>query len=120
METKTLFGYLKHNLKVTPQRTAVLELIIMLIPPTAEEIANQIKDTYPNMSFVRFTRSLINLLLQASEKMNTNNGIMRYDAVKKSTIIFIPLIRSGIDDYYDSNSVSLIIILKIRSFLISK
>ncbi|MGI6322881.1 MAG: Fur family transcriptional regulator [Bacteroidales bacterium] len=105
MENENIIRILeKHNLKVTPQRTAVLELIMNVdTHPTAEEIANQIKDTYPNMSIGTIYKILDKFAASGIiEKMNTNNGIMRYDAVKEKHYHLYSLNSERIDDYYDS------------------
>lgn len=105
MENKNIIRILEdHDLKVTPQRTAVLEIIMNLdIHPTVEAIAKQLKDSYPNMPVATIYKILDKFVtVGILEKVNTDNGIMRYDAVKENHHHLYAPDSERIEDYYDA------------------
>lgn len=105
MENKNIIRILEdHDLKVTPQRTAVLEIIMNLdIHPTVEVIAKQLKDSYPNMPVATIYKILDKFVtVGILEKVNTDNGIMRYDAVKENHHHLYSPDSERIEDYYDA------------------
>ncbi len=105
MENKNIIRILEdHDLKVTPQRTAVLEIIMNLdIHPTVEVIAKQLKDSYPNMPVATIYKILDKFVtVGILEKVNTDNGIMRYDAVKENHHHLYAPDSERIEDYYDA------------------
>lgn len=76
---------IKAGLKVTARRLCVLESIIELNHPTAEEIINQIRKKYPDTATATVYKAL-NIFLEKKiiSKVNTENGIFRYDAILQS------------------------------------
>ncbi len=104
MENQSIIRILEdHDLKVTPQRTAVLEIIMNLdIHPTVEDLAKQLKKSYPNMPVGTIYKILDKFVsVGILEKVNTDNGIMRYDAVKKNHHHLYSPDSERIEDYYD-------------------
>jgi Fur family peroxide stress response transcriptional regulator len=71
------------GLKVTPQRVAIYEAIVMLHNhPTAENIIEYIKTNHPNISVGTVYKVLDSLVEnQLLRRVKTEKDIMRYDAV---------------------------------------
>jgi Fur family transcriptional regulator, peroxide stress response regulator len=74
---------IKSGLKVTPQRIVVLEALIKLNNhPTAEKIIEYIKTNHPNIAIGTVYKTLETFTEKGLiKKVNTENGIMRYDAM---------------------------------------
>jgi Fur family peroxide stress response transcriptional regulator len=74
------------SLKVTPQRTAILEAIVKLNNhPTAESIGDHIRELHPNISMATVYKVLDTLVENGLiRKVKTESGIMRYDAEMES------------------------------------
>ena len=73
----------KQGLKVTPQRVAILEAIYKLNNhPTAEKIAEYIKDSQPNIA-VGTIYKVLDALVESKiiKKVTTEAGKMRYDGI---------------------------------------
>jgi Fur family peroxide stress response transcriptional regulator len=74
------------DLKVTPQRIAILEAIVKLNNhPTAENIIDYIRKNFPNIATATVYKVLD--VLAANElikKVKTERDVMRYDAVMES------------------------------------
>ena len=91
------------GLKVTPQRTAILEAIIKLNNhPTAEKIIEYIRENYPNIA----TATVYKVLdaLEATDlirKVKTEKDIMRYDAFLESHHHLYDSDSDRIEDYID-------------------
>ncbi|MDQ0339791.1 Fur family peroxide stress response transcriptional regulator [Caldalkalibacillus uzonensis] len=47
-----------HNIRVTPQRVAIFEALKKMKHPTAEQIMNQLRPDYPNMSMATVYNTL--------------------------------------------------------------
>jgi len=93
----------ENNLKVTPQRTAVLEVIMSLNNhPSAETIADYLRINFPHMPIGTVYKILDKFVeMGIVEKINTNDDVTRYDAVKeKHHHIYCPD-SERIEDYYD-------------------
>ncbi len=71
------------NLKVTPQRVAILEAIITLNNhPTADNIIDFIRNTHPNVAIATVYKVLDVLVANnLIKKVKTDRDIMRYDAI---------------------------------------
>jgi Fur family peroxide stress response transcriptional regulator len=71
------------GLKVTPQRIAVLESIVILNNhPTAENIIDYIRKTSPNIAIATVYKILDVLVVnEIINKVKTERDIMRYDAI---------------------------------------
>ena len=71
------------GLKVTPQRVAIYEAIVLLNNhPTAENIIEYIKTNHPNISVGTVYKVLDSLVEnQLLRRVKTEKDIMRYDAV---------------------------------------
>lgn len=70
------------DLKVTPQRLAVLEAVYSLKDhPTAEDITASIKEKHPNIS-VATVYKVLDVFVEKKiiRKVKTENDVMRYDA----------------------------------------
>lgn len=82
MRKQELINRLKEKqLRVTPQRLAILEAIIKLNNhPTAENIITYIKKNHPTIS-IGAVYKILDSLVEADllKRVKTENGIMRYD-----------------------------------------
>jgi Fur family peroxide stress response transcriptional regulator len=111
MANKTVIQILSdNNLKVTPQRTAVLEVIMNLKNhPSAETIAEYLKINFPHMPLGTVYKILDKFVqLGIIEKINTNADVARFDAVKeKHHHIYCPE-EERIEDYYDDELYNLL------------
>ncbi len=74
----------ENNLKVTPQRIAVLEAFDHLdMHPTAEEVSWYIRKKYPSIATGTVYKILdVMVDKELIKKVKTDRDIMRYDAVK--------------------------------------
>ena len=93
----------KKGLKVTPQRIAIFEAIEKLQNhPTAENVIDYIKINYPNIA-VGTVYNVLDTLVenQLINKVKTENGIMRYDAVLANHHHLYCAETERIEDYED-------------------
>ena len=106
MANKSLIKILVLNdLKVTPQRVAILE-VIMGIPehPTADIITEYVHFSHPNISLATIYKTLdIFSKKGIIKKVKTEKESMRYDAVKKKHHHLYCAETDRIEDYYDDN-----------------
>jgi len=74
---------IEKRLKVTPQRTAVLEAIFKLNNhPTADNIIDYIRNSHPNIATATVYKVLDALVAnELIRKVKTEKDVMRYDAV---------------------------------------
>lgn len=72
-----------NNLKVTPQRIAILEVILTLENhPTADKITEYLRLTHPNVSIGTIYKTLDTFLKKGIiHKVYNDNDLMRYDAI---------------------------------------
>jgi Fur family peroxide stress response transcriptional regulator len=93
----------EHDLKITPQRTAVLEVVMNLDShPTVEEIAQYLRLNYPHVPIGTVYKILEKFVkLGIIEKVKTDDGVMRYDAVKENHHHLYSPNSKRIEDYYD-------------------
>lgn len=77
---------IEKGLKVTPQRIAVLEAILNLNNhPTAENILDHIRKSYPNISSATVYKVLdVFVSCGLIKRVKTERDIMRYDPVAES------------------------------------
>ncbi len=91
------------GLKVTPQRVAILEAIYKLNNhPTAENIADYIKDTQPNIA-VGTIYKVLDALVENKliKKVTTEAGKMRYDGITEHHHHLYCIECDLIEDYVD-------------------
>ena len=92
-----------NGLKITPQRLAILEAIIILNNhPTADQILEYIRRNHPNIA----TGTIYKVLDTLSEKglirkVKTDRDVMRYDAVLEKHHHLYCADSDRIEDYYD-------------------
>jgi Fur family transcriptional regulator, peroxide stress response regulator len=93
------------ELKVTPQRMAILEAITKLNNhPTAEYIIDYIRKNYPNIATATVYKVLDTLVAnELIEKVKTERDVMRYDAIMESHHHIYYSDSDRIEDYRDSD-----------------
>jgi len=91
------------NLKVTPQRIAILEAILKLNNhPTAENVIEYIRKNHPNISVATVYKVLDALVeKELIRKVKTEKDIMRYDAITESHHHIYCSDSDRIEDYMD-------------------
>ncbi len=97
---------LKHaDLKVTPQRLAVLEAIYKLNNhPTAENIVDYIRQTHPNIATGTVYKVLDALVeKKIIQKVKTDKDIMRYDGMMHQHHHLYCSESDRIEDYMDDD-----------------
>ena len=94
-----------NNLKITPQRTAVLEVVMNLRNhPTADDIAEYIRFNFPHITLGTIYKILNTFTkLGIIEKINTDNDITRYDPVLEKHHHIYCAESERIEDYYDED-----------------
>ena len=106
MANKTVIKILTDNgLKVTPQRTAVLEVIMDLNNhPTADEIVQYLRISYPHIPIGTVYKILDKFYkLGIIDKVKTDNDLIRYDPVKNRHHHLYSTNNNSIQDFYDDN-----------------
>jgi Fur family peroxide stress response transcriptional regulator len=106
MANKTVIRILtENNLKVTPQRTAVLEVILNLDNhPTAENIAEYLRLNYPHIPIGTVYRILDTFIEKGIiVRVKTDNDVMRYDPIKEKHHHLYCAESERIEDYYDED-----------------
>ena len=93
------------GLKVTPQRTAVLEVVINLHNhPTADYIAQYLRINYPHIPIGTVYKILDTFVEKGIiRRVKTDNEILRYDAVKETHHHLYCSDSERIEDYYDED-----------------
>jgi len=92
----------KKGLKVTPQRIAVIEAVLKLNHPSADQILDYVHQNYPGVA----TGTAYHILESFVEKelirkVKTDKGSMRYDAIMESHHHLYCSECDKIEDYYD-------------------
>jgi Fur family transcriptional regulator, peroxide stress response regulator len=98
-----VYKLVEKDLKVTPQRIAILEAIIKLRNhPTAENIIEYIRKNHPNIATATVYK-VLDALVENSliKKVKTEKDIMRYDAVMESHHHLYCSDSERIEDYVD-------------------
>lgn len=97
------------NLKITPQRLAVMKVLQKSNHPTAEQIIISVRDKYPSIS-----SSTIYHILDAFvdkgliNKVHTKGDVARYDAILKKHHHLHDSETDQIEDYFDDKLFSII------------
>ncbi len=96
---------IRNDLKVTPQRVAILEVILALENhPTADNITEYLRLAHPNISLATIYNTLETFSKKdIIHKVSTDNDTTRYDPVKlRHHHLYSP--ESGrIEDFYDED-----------------
>ncbi len=93
----------KHGLKITPQRIAILDVILNLKEhPTAETICNYLRPGYPNLSIATIYKTLDTFAQKGIiRKVLSETDTMRYDGVAEKHHHLYNTGSGRIEDYYD-------------------
>jgi Fur family peroxide stress response transcriptional regulator len=94
---------IENNLKVTPQRLAVLEAILKLNNhPTADKIIEFIRKAHPNIA-VGTVYKVLDILTEKNiiKKVKTDNDVMRYDGILEKHHHLYCEETDRIEDFYD-------------------
>jgi Fur family peroxide stress response transcriptional regulator len=105
MDKDRIIATLKNcGLKITPQRIAVFEAVINLNNhPTAENIAEFIKENHPNLATGTVYKTLDTLVeCGIINKVKTDSDVMRYDAVIEKHHHLYSSKSDRIEDFYDN------------------
>jgi Fur family peroxide stress response transcriptional regulator len=91
------------GLKITPQRTAVLQAVVELgNHPTAERIIDFIQKNHPNVAIGTVYKTLETFVeKKIIKKVKTEKDIMRYDAILEKHHHLYCAKSDRIEDYYD-------------------
>lgn len=95
----------QNNLKVTPQRIAVLEAFDNLdMHPTAEEVSGYIRKKYPGIA-TGTVYKILDIMVEREliKKVKTDRDIMRYDAVMDKHHHIYDRQSGDIIDYFDED-----------------
>lgn len=92
------------GLKVTPQRIAVLEAVLSLDHPSADEIISLIRKNHPNIASGTVYKTLETLVdKKILLRVKTDRDIMRYDGVQKKHHHLYSSVSDRIEDFYDDD-----------------
>lgn len=93
----------KNNLKVTPQRIAILEVILTLNNhPDVELITDYLRISHPDISIATIYRTLETFTKKGIiRKVISSNDPMRYDGIQKRHHHLYSAESDRIEDYYD-------------------
>jgi Fur family transcriptional regulator, peroxide stress response regulator len=92
-----------NNLKVTPQRTAVLEVIYSLNNhPSADYIIDYLRFNFPHIPMSTVYK-ILDVFVEKGiiSKVKTEDGLMRYDYIKEKHHHLYCAESERIEDYYD-------------------
>ena len=94
-----------NNLKVTPQRTAVLEVLFSFPNhPSADDIIDYLRISFPNIPLSTVYKILDAFVLKGIvTRVKTDDGVMRYDCVKEKHHHLYCSESERIEDYYDKD-----------------
>ncbi len=95
----------KHGLKITPQRIAILDVILNHKEhPTAETICSLLKSNHPNISTGTIYKTLDTFTSKGIiMKVYSESETIRYDPVTEKHHHLYNIDTGRIEDYYDSN-----------------
>lgn len=99
-----------HNMRVTPQRMAVLEALTNLrTHPTADDIIQYIRVEYPGVS-VGTVYNTLEIFTEKGvvKKVKTDKDVMRYDALTDKHFHLYCESSDRIEDYFDNELNNLI------------
>lgn len=94
-----------NNLKVTPQRTAVLEVLYSLTKhPSADDIIDYLRLSFPNIPLSTVYKILDAFVGKGIvTRVKTEDGVMRYDCVTEKHHHIYCSESERIEDYYDKD-----------------
>lgn len=94
-----------NNLKVTPQRTALLAALLDLHNhPTAEDIIDYLRVNHPHISIGTVYKNLETFVAKGIiTRVKTGDEILRYDAVKEMHHHLYCADTERIEDFYDED-----------------
>lgn len=94
-----------NNLKVTPQRTAVLEVLYSLAKhPSADDIIDYLRISFPNIPLSTIYKILDAFVGKGIvTRVKTDDGVMRYDCIKEKHHHIYCSESERIEDYYDKD-----------------
>lgn len=94
-----------NNLKVTPQRIAILEVILSLENhPTVENITDYLRLTHPNISLGTIYKTLDTFHKKGIiNKVHDDRDFMRYDAIIEKHHHLYSSESDRIEDFYDND-----------------
>jgi Fur family peroxide stress response transcriptional regulator len=94
---------IRHNLKITPQRLAVLEAVIKLNNhPTADQIIAYVHKNHPNIASGTIYKILdVFTERKIIRKVKTDRDIMRYDSLMEEHHHLYCTDSDRIEDYFD-------------------
>jgi len=100
----------ENGLKITPQRIAVLEVVLSLDDhPDADRVIDYIRIRYPHVSIGTVYKSLETFVKKGIlKKVKTDNDVMRYDAVREKHHHLYCAESERIEDYYDDKLIEII------------
>lgn len=104
MPDKEVIRILKENdLKVTPQRTAVLEVILGLdFHPTVDNVIDYIRMNFPHVPFGTVYK-ILDIFVKKGiiQRIKTSDDVIRFDAVKEQHHHLYSENSEKIEDYFD-------------------
>lgn len=100
----------QNGLKVTPQRIAVLEVMLNLKNhPDADNVIEYIRINYPHVSIGTVYKTLETFVEKGIlSRVKTESGVMRYDAIPEKHHHLYCSETERIEDYYDQELTDLI------------
>ena len=111
MANRTVIKILTENgLKVTPQRIAVLEVVLSLENhPDADRVIDYIRINFPHVSIGTVYKTLETFVKKGIlKKVKTDNEVMRYDAIPDKHHHLYCAESDRIEDYYDDELIEII------------
>ncbi len=106
MDNKAVIKILvENNMKVTPQRTALLGALLDLHNhPTAEDIIDYLRVNHPHISIGTVYKNLEKFVAKGIiVKVKTGDEILRYDAIREMHHHLYCADSERIEDFYDEN-----------------
>jgi Fur family transcriptional regulator, peroxide stress response regulator len=96
---------IKHGLKITPQRIAVLDALIAINGhPTAETVIDFIRKNHPNIAVGTIYKTLETFIDKGLlKKVKTDKDIMRYELLSSNHHHLYCSQSDRIEDYYDED-----------------
>lgn len=111
MANRTVIKILVENgLKVTPQRIAVLEVMLTLNNhPDADTVIDYIRISYPHVSIGTVYKTLETFVEKGIlTRVKTESGAMRYDAIPERHHHLYSAKNDQIEDFFDNELIELI------------
>lgn len=103
IRSKVLSLLSKSDLKITPQRMAVLEVLLTSTNhPTAEAIFKEVLESIPGISATTIYNTLDTFVeKKLVKKVKTESDVMRYEAVTDHHHHLYSMASDRMEDYYD-------------------